>query len=360
MVQTRESHFEKELADFAGNDEAKAGEAFTRLFEASRAELGRYVSYKVRPPVQADDILQDVYVRVWSRRDRFRPMGWPSWKSFIRRAAEWSLASSGPKSPEIPFESIEDLPPEDWLAAAVFLMPSLDREEIGRAADIVLLGVDESVDRRTLTRRLLAAQLFYVDGKEWSEVAAILNSARPYSAPVTREELDNWLTDRSTLLKLFYESLYLTPEELAADLLGQDQNSWTPSEKHWILLRYQSTMPIENIVRHEAGRVSEEELSRFFDRCVENFPFVGRMRTLMDRVGRHTANLNLAKPGLWQRLAFEYWMFNELQQADIVQRTNPAAKAAGGSVNAGQLNVWLSNGRILKRVARHLNLGQEE
>lgn len=60
--------------------------------------------------------------------------------------------------------------------------------------------------------------------------------------------------------------------------------------------------------------------------------------------------------GLWQRLAFQYWYRDSLPHKDIHDRIQPAyrhvAEPAHPEITLGRLNVWLSNGRLLERLAR--------
>jgi hypothetical protein len=118
-------------------------------------------------------------------------------------------------------------------------------------------------------------------------------------------------------------------------------------------------MLVEQILRLEACTLTEPELLDLCDRCTRIFPFAERMKTLLTRVGTQCASLGLKKPGLWQRLAFEYWVFDALPQNDIGLRTDPAAVLAGTRVTRGQLNVWLSNGRLVRRIAEYLRMEQD-
>jgi DNA-directed RNA polymerase specialized sigma24 family protein len=351
--------YEKEINDFAFGDDGAAAKAFERIFEAARPTLLAFVRRKVQPPMDAEDIVQDVAVRTLLNRAKFKPMGWNSWLCFLRRCALWTLLTRVREDVEIPFESVEDLPIADIISVESIVDARIDREAIRRAADIVLLGIDPTIEEQVLVRHLLAAKMYFVDGNSWSEIASFLSSSRPYEKPINRDDLDSWFSERSTLLKLFYHTLYMSPAELSDHIIDSpsgepDSPRWTEVEERLIVMRYENALLFEQIVRRDACTLSESELCKLYVRCAQYFPFTKRMRSLLSTLGANATGLGLAKPHLWQRLAFEYWVFDTLPRNDIGDRTNSPAIEAGTQVNDSRLNAWLSEGRLAHRICNYL------
>lgn len=106
------------------------------------------------------------------------------------------------------------------------LMDALEMQALHHHADILWLGLDPVLSPEAHTRRLLAAQLFYLDGLPWKTVLPLLGPPRPGEPPLTRAALDVWLTDPGVLRHLAYHTLYYDNDRLAAFLLGLD----TPGE----------------------------------------------------------------------------------------------------------------------------------
>jgi hypothetical protein len=171
---------------------------------------------------------------------------------------------------------------------------------------------------------------------------------------VSRAELDRWLSDPALLRYLCYTELYIPAEQLAG--LLRAEASWVPAEAEvigWIA----RGLTFERIADRRDCPLPPEELSDLRVRLRAALPFRRRMRELL-RAVRERAGIDaaphLARTGLWQRLAFQYRYWDDLPHRDIQERVAPPAEEVNVEVNAGMLNVWLSGGRLLGRLARYM------
>jgi hypothetical protein len=363
------------LVRFAGPDEIAAADAFAVLTLHSRPILETYIGSRIFPPLLPEDVVQDVLVRLWQKRRTFEPKGWVSWICYLKRACEWSLANFTKTGSQVPFEDIEDLTSTELEQIRSLVEVGLSDEEIRFCADTILLETDPDLDTSTRSRQLLAAQMYVLEGARWDEIATLLTRSRPFAAPVTRKIFDVWLADESLLNRLIVSHLYVGGDELAGILLElpSDKQSdltellklasancatdpapggWTWDEVAVIILRYRNALFKDQILRLQACRLKESEFSDLTDRCVARFPFQKRMRNVVGRLGALRLRAKLGPPGLWQRLAFEYWMFDDLPNNDIMDRIKPAADEVGAKLTPGMLNVWICNERLAKRVAK--------
>ena len=168
---------------------------------------------------------------------------------------------------------------------------------------------------------------------------------------MTRERLDAWLTDPAVLRHLACSRLYLDNAALAAYLLASA--SFTDDERQVVRWRYGRGMLLESLLARQDCLLDRAGLVRLGERCEALFPFGPWMSALcaaMDAGGAALPADGLT--GLWQRLAFAYAYRDELAHRDIQARTRPAAQAVGKDVTDAMLNVWLSNRRLLLRLAR--------
>jgi hypothetical protein len=98
-----------------------------------------------------------------------------------------------------------------------------------------------------------------------------------------------------------------------------------------------------------------EEVERVTRTCVGRFPFLIRARELKKKLrscGLETRLLS--SMDLWRRLAFQYYAADALPHRHILERTSEPAEISGYGLNAGILNAWLSNRRILAQLVDYL------
>lgn len=375
------------LRRFTGPDAGEAERAFDRLMRQTTPMLRSYLQWKIPVPDDREDVIQEVKQRLWRSRQRLEDRGMGGWWRYVKTTAdritidyfrERSAAASldDPEMGEIPDA---DLPDVDALVGVL-----VDRERLYRLADACWLGAP-APDH---SRRLLAAKLFYVDGLPWSDVCEIVGRGSPDRRPPSRRELDDWLADQTVLAHLAYSSLYVSndaltqrllglpagdPESLerlarrAAEIAARDAEpdeappteNWTWPEIAAILWRFRHAMLLDQIVRLQACRLDLNELEQLFDRCRDLFPFSTTVVRLKESTKASPgAGDVLSGAKLWQRLVFQYFAADTLPHRDIHDRTAPAAEAVGYQLTLGMLNVWLSNGRLMKSLAKFA--GREE
>jgi DNA-directed RNA polymerase specialized sigma24 family protein len=368
------------LSVFTGADEAAAGRAFERLRELALPTLRAYLRRTSTPHQEWDDILQDAFTKLWRSRPRLRDQGPAAWYALLKRTTDQCrIDRFRARRGDLPTETIEEVPDSDLpvVEALVGTSPE-EAPELWRCADLLWLGLDPAVSEETHTRQLLAAQLFYLEGEPWPGVLRLLGPGSPGEPPLTRERLDDWLAQRGVLLLLFYESLHYSNDRLAAVLVGLDEETrpgeldrlmrrateanpetppggWNWEEVRALVWRYRNALLMEQIVSRNDCALSRAELEALFDRTRARLPFVPVMERLCRALESAGVELPvvLAAPGLWQRLAFQYCYADGLPHRDIHERTAAAAELGGYSLTLGMLNVWLSNGRLIARLARY-------
>jgi DNA-directed RNA polymerase specialized sigma24 family protein len=366
--------WEDDLADFVGPSEARAQTAFGRLIDRSVPIMDRHLRPILPREEDRQDVIQEAQIRVWSYRNRFQNRGIGSWLNFLkitmeRCAFDLSRGNAGNLVIEdVPFGEIPDA---ELPVVATFFELTRDRERLYRLADSLWLG--KAVP--DLDRRILAGKLFYLDGRPWDQIAARFQ--------VDRRTLDAWLIDPVVLGHVAFEGLYRNNDRLTRHLLGvspevdlnvllmkatrngedEPPGGWTWPEVYAIIWKYRFGKLAEHLVAMPDCRLNREELRLLFDRCDGLFPFEEVIRMLMacfDLAPKGEATLK-GSP-LWRRLVFQYAASDELPHRDILMRTEPAATIAGYSLTLGMLNVWLSNGRLLRALKDHYDrtMGEED
>lgn len=369
----------EDLALFAGDDESAAGAAFERLSVRARRFLFVCLRERGVDPESREDVVQEALARIWRSRSRYHNQGVAAWYGLLRQTAFrcyldmiQARGGSGP----VEFQ-VDDLP-EETLRVVDTLMSQvsavIDSGKLQNAADALWLEVKPG---RETTRRLLAAQLYYLDGEPWDRVLRLLPAGSADEPPLSRSELDDWLTDPGTLRLLAYHTLYYSNDELAAALLAvpdaepvelavlmrralaaspteQAGKGWTWGEVRVILWRYRYGLLVEQILSRGDCSHDPAELAELLVRTLAQFPFSKEMERLVARlegaVGGEARRI-LATPGLWQRLAFQYRYADELPHRDIGERLEPAAGQVDYRITPAMLNIWLAGRRLLTRFA---------
>lgn len=357
-----------DLAAFVGEDDARARAAFDRLSPTCRPFLARYLyrTCGVTDAARRDDLEQTILLRVWGARRNFQPRGRDAWFGYIRQAAYRCFLDDCRRrhAPTLPAaEEVERIPDRE-LGVAEVVLSALDAGELDALADQTLLDDHTPLDLDGSTRGLLAAQLFYLDGEGWEDVANLLTMTDP-TRPVTRERLDDWLTDPRVIRRLAFRQVYWENRRLARYLLDAARESGEQDNAIAAVIdwRYRYGLLPEQIRQRNDCQLPVEKLMATLDRCVARLPFTTVMEEFLARLRRGgTERLTkwLASNHLWQRLAFAYRYADHLMHRDILDRCQPPAKVAGFDLNAGHLNVWLANARLLARISRARDRRDEE
>jgi DNA-directed RNA polymerase specialized sigma24 family protein len=374
---------QEDLERFAGVDEAAAREAFARLCVDGRRILEAFLKRRVENDQDREDAIQDALANVWKARARFRNQGGAAWRGLLRLTAMrcWldrvGRTAGRPSEPEDALEQLpdEDLPTADDVISQVSL--AIDAGRLYDQANVLWLALDPAVSPTVHTRQLLAAQLFYLDREPWDQVLRLLPPEAPGEPPLTREVLDCWLSHAGVLRLLAYQTLYFSNHRLAACILGlpestepraldemmrlavrEDPGPAAPGGWKWpvvvvLLWRYRSALTAREILSRSDCPYDPDALEGVLVRSAALLPFSTEMAKLLSALARAPrAREALGAPGLWQRLAFQYRYQDDLPQRDIQERTAPAAEQVGYSITPGVLNVWLSGGRLLRRLAQ--------
>jgi DNA-directed RNA polymerase specialized sigma24 family protein len=335
-----------DLTKMAAGDEG----AFERIWPRSKRYLSVILANKVKSSTQLEDILQEVARKAWQSRASFDVRGVRQWFSYLRTAGERCLydlrnADHGDASLEAVQASGVQF---EGASSEQALIHEMTRSDIYDLADELWLWKTE-LDQHARRRRLITAQLFYVDRRAWQDVCRLAGGDL---FPLTRDELDRWLSDPSVGRALAYSQLYLCSEALYEHLLGCD--GWTPGEKMAIEWHYRhGLLPGQILVRMQ-GVLDEQVLNDLLARCVAKYPFLEEMARLQERL-QHVPQLRqcLTEPDLWKRLAFQYDCHDDVSHRGIRERTAPPADRAGYRLTMAVLNSWLSNHRIYTELVKH-------
>jgi len=371
--------FDREaLERLAGADETSARVAFESLCPRARRFLHASLRDKGADPDTREDVIQETLSRVWRARSRYRNEGPGAWYALLRLTAHRCYLDHLSARGATVELSLEEPPPEELRVVDEMMeqvSTAVRSGELQDAADELWLGTRAGPDG---SRRLLAAQLYYLDGEPWDRILRLLGHGVHGEPPVTRKLLDDWLTDPATLRALAFRTLHYSNERLSAELLSLAEEDarlaelmrraaaeapeedsglgWTWGEVRVILWRYRYALLVEQILARGDCAHDAEKLEELLVRTRALLPFSREMDGLLaqlERVPGMDARRTLAAPGLWQRLAFQYRYADELPHRDVGERIEPAAERAGYRVTAAMLNVWLAGRRLLGRFIEH-------
>jgi len=366
---------------FSSPDDEQAQEAFSYLCPHARKYLYVCLKDRVKPLDAIQDVTQETLVRTWKAHKRFRNEGPTAFFSFLKVTATrcWldmqetqSLDVDMNKDVgEVRNEDCSQPDDIDWLIEIIFR--DGDPLFFFHAATILFCGLDPLQPKAFHERQLLAAQLYYLDNASVDQMMRLLPGP-PGNKGVGYDEVCEWLTNPGVHRYLAYVELFLTNEDLAKCLLQPMAESsgptehkscpndgnraksseWTPEESLILLWRYRYGMTQQEILQRTDCPLSEDKLKALCDRSTAYFPFSSTMEMLLRCLERETGS-EAAQPfrsaGLWQRLAFQYRYHERLNHNDIRERSQPAASPAGYTVKPENLNAWLSNRRLLTRLA---------
>jgi len=361
------------LEIFAGADEDAAWQAWERLRALSRRYLEKCLrDWGCHSPDDQQDVIHNAFLKVWNARARFQNRGVAAWRAYVKMIAHRCFIDQLRERQRLPM--VEGEEEEDWsqvsdeeMPTVVSLINRLLGNELFHFASVLWLGLDPALPEEVHHRQLLAAQLYYLDGDSWEQVCDTLPS-------LTRETLDEWLSHPGVIRYLTYQELYYSNESLARHLLNAPAADldelmrqatraasevapppgWTWEEVKVILWRYRNGLLMEQILQRLDCPYPREDLRALLDRLTGLLPFSSQMAKVLsalDRAPGLDAPAVLGGRSLWQRLAFQYRYWDDLAHRDIQERTQPSAGQVGYEVKLDVLNVWLSNGRLLRQLA---------
>ena len=350
MPDTQETQSLKQLTE-PNSDAARL--ALDYLAQVTRAPLDGYLrsTCGVRDHDTREDIAQSVFARVWVRRESLHFTHLGAWHAFVRRSAYHAYVDRLRDLKRLPVAAdydLQEIPAGERSLVEAALIAG-ETGWLSTLADTALLGLT-SASPRDHDRQLLAAQLFYLDGEPWHRVRRLVGTPAP-----SREELDGWLTDPGVVRHLAFHALHLEGEELLAALLtdARAETGWSESERQVLRWRYVNALSAEQITARADCPLNPVQIAPVLTSAGNSLPFRGIMQQVVAALQRSGAAQtgSVAQAGLWQRLAFEYRYRDDLALGDIHERTQPAAEVVGSKLTPGMLNMWLSGGRLLRRVA---------
>ncbi|GEM_PF-1308205 len=391
--------FTRASAPGLNEDEETARAALDYLFRESVTPARQFLArrFEVRDESLAADLVQGVFVRLWERRATLRFDSQAAWFAFLQTALRNAFidrvvrprdgTAPGGDAAETAAEAAGDSGADAARSLVAALLDAAEAGALRTLADRVFLEIDAAVPDEEMDRRLLAAQMFYLDGVPWNVVLRRLGPARRLAgsgAALSREALDAWIADPGTLRRLAYHALYYENDRLALFLMDAPDGAgtaaldalarraesacagraagepaewgggrWTWAEALVLLWRCRNALLREQILARNDCPLDAAGVDALSARLRDALPFRGEMEALVQRLGEDRARASCGHIGLWQRLALQYRLFDDLPHRDILDRTAPAAAVVDYPLNLGRLNVWLSNGRLQARLARY-------
>lgn len=354
------------LRNFVNTDDKRAQVAFDQLCSCLRPRLATYLRMRCRcrDAQTCEDLVQETFLRLWNERNRFLAYSFAALIGYLQTVARRVYLDYLREEKRLPdgqgtsdYGELEQIPQEERsLIEQILLL-----HEAGwllEQVDTALLSLPD-LPPRERQRRLLAAQLFYLDNEPWESVLRFLNPSALPGETVTRSLLDEWLSDLPTLRLLAFRALYWDGAALVAHILNHAKAIWTEQERQIITWRFGQALRLDQILSRTDLPLLPQQIPIICDRSLSFFPFESLMITLRNRLITVVGLDPLTHRDLYQRLAFEYGFRDELAQRDILDRIAPAGKIVDYVVTPGMLNVWFGNRRLLEKVIRVLE-GIEE
>ena len=349
------------LGQIAHANERLAGSAFAALKPPGLRFLHRSLRSRVSNVQDREDVIAETWHHLWRARLTLTDRGIAAWYALLRRTAEHCRVDLLRRQQravdvaDVPAEELADGELADLEDLATAIIRAGDIAAIDALADARWLGLTAADSHADHHRRLLAVQLFYLDGACWSEIVRLVGGAAGTRPPVDRATLDDWCADAAVLRHLAYSQLHQTGDELASAVLAVAAASLSLNEPEMRVLewRYRHNLTAEQIGNRTDCELSNKEVRTLLDRLRARLPFRGVMEDLCCAIERRWLDpaAVFRESGLWQRLAFQYRYRDDLTHRDIHERTADAGAVVGYSLTLGMLNVWLSNGRLLRQLA---------
>jgi DNA-directed RNA polymerase specialized sigma24 family protein len=355
------------LNGLSSADETKREQAFETLTKRSRAYLNSVLVGWLPSVSDREDVIEEVFHRAWKMRNHLKFDRLSGWLTYIRtNARHRAIDLRRIQNPAFSIDDpeISELSDAEQEEVDRLIEKSDDCRLLYRVADELFLGLSVHSSERRDSQQLLAAKLLLIDQVPWESVCQIYSANLDEDRPLSRRELDRVCSTPSVIRHLAYSELHWENYRLSEFVLAElekkvgDTGQQDPKGGHKktaIILRYRYALLLDQIAHRLSGKLKKSELVALFDSCVLLFPFVEIMYGLIRKVGFiRGAQQELASRGLWERLAFQYYCHNELPQHDIYDRTQAAAAVVGFKMTKPKLNVALSNGRLFKRMSKHL------
>ncbi|HLO99105.1 MAG TPA: hypothetical protein VK171_10970 [Fimbriimonas sp.] len=337
----------KDIESLSSSDEMSAKEAFDNLYDPIQSELTKYLVSKISNPQDREEIIANSCIRIWNVRRKFKAESVGAWFLHIRRICWWAAIDHLRTKQE--HDAFEDHGKQDESFEEATSASAKARRRLHNLADQVWLGWDASVSPLDRKRRVLAAQLFYLHDRKWSEIACVVR-LRPER---DRELFDDWISQKPTLLHLSFKEFHASNQELCEILLGKRPVmsasaehryrpvNWTPEEIEFVRYRFQYGV--------EPAHFSEEFAQRVTEACLKLFPFIDRFERVEKKIMRPLdQNSLLSSVGLWKRIVFHYHAVNDIKYKHIQERVEPIANRGGQKMNENTMQAWLSSGRLAK------------
>lgn len=358
-MEGRDAEIEAALDNFVSADLPKAEDGFRKLWALTEPIL----KGRIRQCLNAsdtDEALVDTMAKLWAIRTKFNPQGSAAWISYAKRTAmrcAYDIAKARLNTEENP-EDFDIL----FCLSEAFEDPGF----FDRLAAETWCGYDHRLPQRERNRRVTAAAYFFLQKRSIRNICESLLPGVPRAK--AEAELESWLTDQAVLRDLARRRAYRTGYDLACHLLdmrpdrkqdclkallkqseapepGDPPQGWEWREVPAIISRYQFGLSPAR-TKERTPHFSLKEISGIDDRCRAKFPFA---KSVSDLAVAFKERKDLLKGnGVWYHLAYKYWYRDGLSQKDILQRMVDAADAGGKKLNAGQLNVWFGNHRLVK------------
>ncbi len=376
----RDQEIKAALQQFAGTDQTDKLIAWGRLYELSRDALSCFLKYRVKVTgADAEDLIQDIvqdtFVKLWHAD--FADAGIPAWYKWLQTTARNRYLdikrAQKPQDP-LPQNQPADAEDKEW-KVVLKIVRDARVEGIYYAANVLWLGLDPKLTADRHECQFQAALLYYCQGISCDVILKMLRDTDPGSPPLTQQTLEDWLEHPGLLRLLAFHELYYSNDRLAACLLGlcdtapdlekqlQDVVKTPPpgltcEEVDLLLRRYRYNQTVDTILARVPYAQTAQEINALLVRFAERLPFSSKIVFLLQHVRDLKRRAQLDKPGLWQRLAFQYhYSRDEVPINDILERIRPAAQHVDYTLNQGQLNVWLSGNRLLDRLIKHYRSG---
>lgn len=349
-----------EFAQFqrvVSGDPQVAASALRVLEPRIKGFLWRYLGSLLPRDADREDAIAEVFAKLWAHRERIQVLSLGAcWRYLAVMARRVALDMIGDNR----FETLE-LDEAGTTFIDRVAENRLAQWQLYRTADRLWIGVCEHISEIEQDRRLLAAQLHYLEGRSWKDIVEILHPAEE----ITRETLDEWLLDPATLRLLALKHVYRSNESLAALLLGREisdlprHSDAGDPEEQVILLRFLNGLLREKIVQMLPD-LAEASIDAIVERCKKNLPYSRLAKEVEQSYRRLPCESLLSDQGLIRRLVFQYHVADNLPQKQILERCEPVADAWGQKLTDGMLNVWISNGRLFTQLVKFLSGEQSD
>jgi hypothetical protein len=254
--------------------------------------------------------------------------------------------------------------------------------EIFHYADSFWLGLDPSLSPATCERLLLVAQMYYLEGFSSALIPRLLGCAPAEEPEMTSERVLAWVREPGVIRLLAYRTLCMERRRLLAYLLGLEETEVSPGmlsalwqralvvspeepalgELSWamvalILLRYRDNAPASAVPAQSPCRTwgyTAEQIEERIAAIRACLPFDSVMTDLLECMENDRIDTGkvLGDPGLWKRLAFQYWYCEEIPLGDVYERIHPASDQVAYKLNTNMLNTWLSGGQLRKMLVK--------